>query len=109
MTEYALECYRGERVTIPFAMTPAASVAGQTFLFTMTSKRNTEEKLVAPTLLTWDTVATGQGHFTLTEEMTDLKPATYYWDVWRTDEGFEQMRALGTLVILADSRVPPVE
>jgi hypothetical protein len=97
--------YRGARVTIPFALNPTGSVTGQTFTFTLAKQPNFATKLVEEPL-TWDDESTGAGHVVLDATDTDLKPGTYYWDVWRTDDGFEQPFAIGTMHVVADVRCP---
>jgi hypothetical protein len=44
----------------------------------------------------------------LTEEHLDLLPKEYFFDVWRIDEGFEEVKAIGPFVILPTARVPPL-
>lgn len=108
LTVVNFDVYRGERITIPFQVTPARNIAGETHKFTFAKKENFEEKLVGPSDLVIDDALTGLGHFTLTPSNTDLKPGTYYWDVWRTDTGSEICEAKGTITILAEVRTPPV-
>lgn len=109
LTEFVRTCYRGQRIIIPFVLTPPGSMLGQTVLFTLSKKRNSSSKLYGPLSVLWDDQSIGSAHVVLAEEQTDQKPGTYYCDVWRTDEGFETPLAIGKLVILANSRVPPVE
>ena len=102
------DVYRGERASIPFAMNPPRNVSLETHKFTLATKENSSTKILGPTALAWDDATIGTGHFSLAPADTDRKPAVYYWDVWRTDPGFEICEAKGTLTILADTRVPPV-
>ena len=48
----------------------------------------------------------GQYSVSLDSSDTDLEPRTYSFDVWRTDEGNEQLLAIGTLRIRPVVRLP---
>ena len=102
----ALSVYRGERVTIPFALTVPDNVTGQLWVFTLATRQNLATKLLVVDLV-WDDVAQGVGHVTLDTADTDIYPGTsHFWDVWRLDEGFEQPYAIGSLKILINVAHP---
>jgi hypothetical protein len=99
--------YRGEQVSLNFSMVPAASIVGWTIVFTVARKANSPSKLITQVATAVDS-ATGTFTLALTEEQTDLTPGTYSFDVWRTDEGYEQVIAIGPFVVSPAARVPPV-
>ena len=107
--ETAILVYRGEQAVLNFAMDPSHTpISGWTLMFTVARRANSTLKLIGPVACTILNATTGTYRVTLTEEQTDLSPADYFWDVWRTDEGFEQVLGLGTFTISADARVPPL-
>lgn len=105
-----IEVYRGEQCIFVYTFDPDENIVGQTFYFTVTKAANKTTKLIGPELMEILTpVATATLRVVLTEEMTDVAPGSYRWDVWRTDEGSEQVKAVGSFVVLGNSRVPPIE
>jgi hypothetical protein len=99
--------YRGEQVVLSWTMSPVVNIAGWTLVFTVARKANSPSKLITQAA----TVVSGPaGTFTvtLTEEQSNLTPGSYFFDVWRTDEGYEQVIAIGPFVISPTARVPPV-
>jgi hypothetical protein len=76
-------------------------------MFTVARKANSVTKLITQAM---SVVNGAAGTFTtsLTEEQLDLSPGTYFFDVWRTNEGFEQVIAVGPFVVSPTARVPPV-
>ena len=109
LTDQTITVYRGESVIQPFTMSPVEDITGWTLKFTVTKSPDKTAKILGPLAVTIDNAALGKFHVTLLEEQTNLRAGTYRWDVWRTDEGFEQVKAIGDLVVLGDSRVPPIE
>jgi hypothetical protein len=104
-----ISVYRGEQVTLTFQMTPVENVTGWTIHFTVAKKANAASKLIGPLLATTSGLASGQFRVQLTEEVLDKTPGTYFFDAWRTDEGQEQVLALGPFIIGGNARVPPTE
>jgi len=109
LVDQTIEIYRGEAVTIPFIMNPVEDIATWTLKFTVTKAANKSVKVLGPLTMTIDSGPLGTFHITLLEEQTDITPATYRFDVWRTDEGLEQPKAIGNFKVLGNSRVPPIE
>lgn len=109
LTDQTITIYRGEAIRIPFTMSPVENITGWTLVFTVSKATNRAAKVLGPLALTIDSGVLGTFHRDLTEEQTDLNPATYRWDVWRTDEGSEQIKATGPLELLGNVRVPPIE
>lgn len=107
MTTSTITVYRGEQVTLDFTMNPVVDITAWTLAFNVSRRYNNATKLLTkvPTILNGPL---GTFRQVLTEEDLDLNPASYVFDVWRTDEGFEQVLALGPFVVTANVRVPPV-
>jgi hypothetical protein len=102
-----LTVYRGEQAAINFTMAPVEDITGWSLKFTVAKKANSATKLISVTPVILSGPA-GTFRVTLTEENLDLNPATYFFDVWRVDEGFEQVLAIGSFVVSATARVPPL-
>ena len=110
VTTETILVYRGEQVVLNWAMTPVpvGGIVGWNLSFTVAKKVNALSKLISKVPVIDDPVA-GTFHVTLTDEDTDLKPGTFVYDVWRTDDGSEQLLALGVFMLSGDARVPPAE
>ena len=102
-----IEVYRGEQATLNFTMTPVENILGWTIHFTVAKKANVSTKLIGPLLV--PALASGIFRVQLTEELLNLNPGSYFYDAWRTDEGQEQVLALGTFLVIGNARVPPIE
>lgn len=102
-----IRVYRGEQANLRFTMSPFEDITGWTLHFTVAKKANTATKLLGPLACTF--LNSGQFAVYLTEEDLDQAPGSYFYDVWRTDEGQEQVLALGAFEIVANARVPPIE
>lgn len=102
-----IQVYRGEQATLDFAMTPNESITGWTIHFTVAKKQNASAKMLGP--LVASNPSPGVFRVVLTEEQLDINPGTYFFDAWRTDEGQEQVLALGPFVVLGNARVPPTD
>ncbi len=109
ITRQTITIYRGEQVTIPFAFNPVENITGQTLKFTVAKASNSTVKMIGPIAITAGNPLVGTFSVVLTEELTNLTPATYEFDVWRTDEGFEELKAAGDFIIVGNARVPPLE
>lgn len=106
-TTQSITVYRGERATLDFTMSPVEDIAGWHIHFTVAKKENSTTKLIGPVEAT--ILVSGQFRVSLDEEDLDLTPGSYAYDVWRTDEGFEEVLALGSFVVTGNARVPPLE
>ena len=97
--------YRGEQATLNFTMSPVENITSWAIVFTLSRKVNTATKVLtqAATILNG---AAGTFRVTLTEEQLDLTPGTYQYDVWRNDEGQEQVLAIGTFTVAPAVRTP---
>lgn len=96
--------FRGERLDLTFTNEGATDLDTWTVIFTLAAKNDAAIKLleIEASALTGDI-----GWFVpLTSANTDLEPGGYAWDLWRTDEGLEQLLARGTLRIRGDARFP---
>jgi hypothetical protein len=106
-TEETITVYRGEQATLNFTMSPVVDITGWTIVFTVAAARDSATKKVTATATIVNGPA-GTFRVALTEEHLDLAPLRYFFDVWRTDEGLEQVLALGPFVVVGVARVPPV-
>ena len=109
LVDQTITVYRGEAVTLNFTMDPVEDITTWTLYLTITRGSNKTVKVLGPMLMTIVNGAAGTFRRILTEEQLDIFPTTYRFDVWRTDEGLEQPKAIGDFIILGNSRVPPVE
>ena len=103
--EQTISVYRGEQVVLNFTMAPVVDITTWTLVFSLVKKANSTTKLItqsAPVI----SGPLGTFRVTLTEEQMNLSPAIYFFDVWRTDEGFEQVLAIGPFIVRATARVP---
>ena len=101
--------YRGERVVLSFTMSPVENITGWTLKFTVTKAIDKSTKVLGPLAMTVISGVAGTFEVILTELQTDLKAMSYAFDVWRTDQGFEEAKAIGSFIVLGNSRVPPTE
>lgn len=103
--EQTITVYRGEQVTLNFTMTPVVDISGWTLPFTIAKKANSSTKLVSKNGVIISGI-NGTLYVTLTEEDLDISPGTYYFDLWRNDEGYEQVLALGSFIVAPVARLP---
>lgn len=104
-SEQAVTIYRGEPVQLNFALDTPADISGWTLAFTLARAKNGATKLLTQTPEIVD-VEVGSFKVLIGSEDTDLEPESYWWDVWRTDEGNERLIAIGSLTIQPDVRLP---
>jgi hypothetical protein len=94
-----ISIYRGEDVLIRFVMSPSEDVSAWSIVFTV---RGADGVLISRTCDIDDGPA-GEFSVLLADDDTDgLRPGTYLFDVWRTDEGSEHVLEIG------DFNVAPV-
>lgn len=108
LTPQTIEVYRGEQALISFTMNPVEDITGWTLMFTVTREENKETKLIGPLSMNILVPANGTFEIELAEENTDITPGEYVFDVWRVDEAFEEVKAIGSFIVLGNSRVPPI-
>lgn len=108
LTDQTIVLYRGEAVTVNFTMAPVEDITTWTLQFTVTKAANKATKILGPLPMSIVSGPLGTFKIALMEEQLDLAPASYRFDVWRVDEGTEQIKAIGVFIILGNSRVPPV-
>lgn len=104
-TESTITVFRGERATLNFTMSPVVNITGWTLAFTVAARANSSTKLIAAT----PSIVSGtDGTFrvSLTTTNLNIAPGHYYFDVWRTDSGYEEVLAYGPFVIAADAKMP---
>jgi hypothetical protein len=108
-----LTIYRGEDITLNFTQyttdtgSTAEDITGWTLSFTVAREANSTTKLLTKSC---SLVVAASGTFRATVDDTDtdsIAPGRYYWDVWRTDAGFERLLGSGSFNILGNARIPP--
>ena len=106
-TEQTVTIYRGEEIVLNFTMAPNANIAGWTLLFTVAKTANSPTKLITQAATITNPSTDGKFSVSLdADQSKDIKPGTYYFDVWRTDAEQERVLALGPFVIAAVARLP---
>lgn len=107
MTAGSIVIYRGEIATIRFTLTTGENITGWSLMFTAAKALNMKTKVFGPVACVIDNGLAGQFHTTLSAAVTSaIKPFVGYYDVWRTNAGFEEVLGLGSFEISADARVP---
>lgn len=102
--------YKGAEMQFNFTLQaplPPGGIGGWTILFTVAKKANSASKLISraatvtdPTLCIFQVALDA-------DDTDELKPATYFYDVWRTDADEEQVMSIGNFVLLPVARLPP--
>ena len=100
--ESTITVFRGEHGPLTFTHTPDA-VTGWALRFTIARAKNAATKLVS---LTPSITSTSTYTVDIDDALLDLPPGRYFFDVWRTDAGFEQVLAYGDFVIEGDALYP---
>lgn len=108
LVDQTITVYRCQAIVLNFTMSPVEDITTWTLMFTVTKAINKTTKILGPLTMTIVSGSAGTFRVTLTEEQLDLRPAIDRFDVWRTDEGLEDPKAMGNFVVLGSSRVPPV-
>lgn len=107
-----LSIYRGEDITLNFTAyttdtgSTAEDITGWTLSFTVSRSRNSSDKLLTKAC---SIVIAASGTFRAIIADTDtdnIAPGAYFWDVWRTDAGYERLLGSGTFNILGNARIP---
>jgi len=102
-----IKLYRGEAITVPFAFQTATDITGWTITFTVSDRPNSTTKVVSSVTCTHVDDESGEFSVVLSADDTDLSPSNlYFWDVWRTDSGYERMLGSGRFMVVASARVP---
>jgi hypothetical protein len=94
-----IRVYRAEYPVIRFTLTTGEDISAWTLQFTVAAALNSPTKVLEKACV----VTSGPlGTFTctLTDVETDIAPGNYYFDVWRTDAGFEELLGEGRFTIL---------
>jgi len=109
----SISIYRGEDFTQPFVAyttdtgSTAENITGWTLLFSVARSRNSTDKLISAAC-SITVAASGTFSVTIADTITDdIAPGAYFWDVWRTDAGFERLLGSGSFNILGNARIPP--
>ena len=105
--------YRGEDITLNFtayttdAGSTAEDITGWTLYFTVAQSRNSTAKVISPVACSIVTAASGTFRAIIADTDTDnIAPGAYFWDVWRTDAGYERLLGSGTFNIIGNARIP---
>ena len=103
---------RGDDITLEgtiyttSAHTAAQDITGWTLLFTLAKRRNSTVKLISKA---GSIVTAASGTFTVAIDdidTDDIEPGTYFWDVARTNAGYERTLVKGTFTIEGNARIP---
>lgn len=96
--------YRGEDIILQFTMDPVQDITGWTLLFTLKADAQDPTALVSKA---GSIVSAPNGVFSvsLSSSDTNLTPAQYVYDVWRTDAGSKAVLSKGTFTIEQGVRV----
>lgn len=104
---------RGEDLSLPCTIyttdtgTTPEDITGWTFLFSISKFRNSPDKLIAKAGVI---VTAASGTLTVAIDDTDtdnIEPGAYYWDLARTNAGYERTLVKGTFTIEGNARIPP--
>lgn len=105
VTGATIAVFRGQAATLPWSLTPAGNTTGWTIVLTVRRVRSAG----APTLLTKqaDAVNAAEGTWAFAFSAADLTlaPGMYFFDIWRTDSGFETPLTEGTFEVQPGVRV----
>jgi hypothetical protein len=97
---------QGEDIILSFTMKPKTNITGWTFEFTVVNQLGNVTKLIS----TGGSITNGPlGKFSiiLTSAQTQtFAPATYQYDVWRTNAGNERILSIGPFIVEANARIP---
>jgi hypothetical protein len=97
--------YRGEAVTVNFTLDPVENISGWAIAFTASESVNRRTKLFSQAGAIVSAAA-GTFKVDLSASQTDKQPQRAVYDVWRTDDGFARVLAIGTLHIQGVARLP---
>ena len=106
-TEQTITVYQGEQALLNFTMAPVVDISAWTLMFTVATKAGSVTKKIGPLAMTILSGPSGTFKISLTAAQLGLPLGTYYYDVWRTDVGFEQVLALGAFTVAGTARLPP--
>lgn len=108
-----LEVFRGEDITLSGTIyttdtgsTPE-DITGWTLVLTVAEARNSTAKLLTKSGVL---VTPASGTFSVTiadTELDDIPPGSYFWDLWRTDAGYERVLISGAFNLKGNARIPP--
>lgn len=100
------ELYRGEDATLSFLVDPSEDITGWTILFTMARSKNSPSKLYEAECVHTDEAGGGYDAVLPGADSADFSPANYWYDAWRTDEGFARLLAIGRVLVKPNVREP---
>lgn len=91
---------KGEATVINHVLDPIipAGIAGWTIRFALKASYDDVSPLIDVAMTITDTAAC-TSTVTLTHAQTNITPDTYYFDIWRTNAGFETPLTTGPFII----------
>jgi hypothetical protein len=105
-TETKITVFRGEDISLNFAMVPVEDITGWTLQFSVAKKANSVTKLITKS---GSIVIAASGTSTvsiLSADLSGLEPGAHYWDYWRTNAGELRCLGFGAFEIRANARFP---
>ena len=108
----AISIFRGEDITLNFTAyttdtgTTAEDITGLTIYFTVARKKDSKDKLISKAC---SLVVAASGTYKAVIDDTDtddLETGVYYWDTWRTNDGYERLLGSGSFTITGNARIP---
>lgn len=105
MITSSITVYRGEDILITFTLTTVVDITGYTFEMSIATEENTPTKLI---IKACSILSVSDRTFTasFTSAELNLEPATYKWDVFRTNSGSKRLLGKGDFIISSDVRFP---
>jgi hypothetical protein len=98
--------YRGSAPPLNFTMTPVADITGWAIRFTAARALGSSSKAIISQAASVTSGPGGTFTVPLTAALTDIRPADYFYDVWRVDPGSEELLATGTMTLADVVRLP---
>ena|SRR5215510_4169928 len=98
--------YRGSDLTLDFTNTSGEDITGWTIVLTVARAAGSTVKAIASVTATVISGELGMYRFFVPAAQTDIRPADYLYDVWRTDAGEAMLLAMGTMTLSGVPRLP---
>ena len=106
VTGQTLTVFRGSAAVLNFSVGTPTNITGWTIVLTVARALGSGSKAITQQVAVHVSDLLGDYRFDLTAAMTDIRPAPYYFDVWRIDAGAEEFLASGVLTIEDVVRLP---
>ena len=104
--EANLSLYRGADSEFTFTLDPVVDITGWTLVFTIARDKNTTTKLFSVVCTHVDEPGGVYKAVMPAADAAVLQTGNFWYDVWRTDAGFESIQNLGRIRNLGNVRIP---